>query len=152
MRVFAEFLAGVRESWAPVLTSFRTTITFHKERFSSSSWWEILQSFYQVHVNHGHPCSLPSVSFHPALSSKGSASASNSITLLLLVYRGRVVVRCCRRGGRHRRLRNSLISREIKEGFNQLASRPRLRLHCTSQEKAVIAFARGYRTFKSNVI
>ena len=109
-------------------------ITFHKQRFSSSSWWEILQSFYQVYVNHGHPCSLSSVFFHPALSSKGSACGPNSIILLLLVYRGHIIVRCCsRRGGRHRRLRNSVISREIKEGFNQLASRSRLRLHCTTQ-------------------
>ena len=33
-------------------------ITFHNERFSSS--WEILQSFYQVYVNHGHSLVLTS--------------------------------------------------------------------------------------------
>ena len=35
---------------------------------------------------------------------------------------------------------------ELKEGINQLGSRSRLRLHCTSQEGVVIAFARRYRT------
>ena len=54
-----------------------------------------------------------------------------------VVYRGR----CCRkRGGLHR----GLITREIRERFNGLASRSRLRLRYTPQEEIVIALGRGY--------